>query len=391
MKRFTDRDNAYPSCAWLGKLLLLVTASALLSGCGLLFGAEAPEPTTASVTVHTVPTFTPTPVLQAPATPTIATTTAQTQTLDVVSTEPATTTTLSASAVITPTTPATQTTAVTPTTTTAIGPLLTVNDEAVNIRSGPATSFALIGTAAKGQTFQIVAKNPAGDWWQVCCINEQPGWIFGELSSVVNTAQVAVAADIPTAVPIAETAATTTTPEPVAAIPTTAEQPTNAPAPAAAPGDSTAGVFNDDATYKIVHFHVLGLNENNGGIRDSRAQHLIFVTVVDANGNGIDGVVVKNLVGDHSEVVSGGKGPGKAEITMYYDPFKLTVASDPSGPTTSQISNQMGLAFPHIPDIVGQLGGTDYEYAVCPTPEINCELPIHAVHYSYEITFQKVK
>ncbi|MCX6046048.1 MAG: SH3 domain-containing protein [Chloroflexi bacterium] len=367
---------------------MLVSASALLSGCGLLFGSDAAEPTEIPVTVHTVPTFTPTPMRQEASTPTVAPTLAQTQTLVALSTDLSTTTV--ASAVLTPTVPVSQTTTSTPTAVTATGPLLTVNDEAVNIRSGPATSFALIGTASKDQTFQIVAKNPVGDWWQICCINEQQGWIFGALASVANADQVAVAADIPTAVQPTETPVTVATTEPIAAAPTPAAQPTNAPAPAE-PGDSTAGIFNDDATYKIVHFHVLGLNENNGGIRDSRAQHLIFVTVVDANGNGIDGAVVKNLVGDHSEIVTGGKGPGKAEITMYYDPFKLTVASDSSGPTTSQVSNQMGLAFPHIPDIVGQLGGTDYEYAVCPTPEINCTLPIHAVHYSYEITFQKVK
>jgi hypothetical protein len=170
-----------------------------------------------------------------------------------------------------------------------------------------------------------------------------------------------------------------------------AAQPTNPPAAPAPSTDESAGNFDPNAAYQIVNFKVLGKDENNGGIRDSRAQHLIFVTVLDANGNGVDGVVVQNLVGDHSQVVTGGKGPGKAEITMYYDPFKLTVASDPSGPTTSQVSNQMGLAFPHLPDIVGKLGGTDYEYAVCPTLEINCQWPIHAVHYSYEITFKKVK
>ena len=135
----------------------------------------------------------------------------------------------------------------------------------------------------------------------------------------------------------------------------------------------------------------MGLDENNGGIRDSGAQHLIFVTVLDQAGNGVDGAVVRNLVGDKSEVVTGGKGPGKAEITMYYDPFKLTVVSDPGGPTTSQVSNQMGLAFPHLPDLVGHLGDEDYEYGACPTIDIKCQWPIQAIHFSYEITFQKVK
>ena len=76
---------------------------------------------------------------------------------------------------------------------------------------------------------------------------------------------------------------------------------------------------------------------------------------------------------------------------MYYEPFKFRVVADGSGPVTSQVSNQMGLAFPHLPDIVGKLGGLDYEYAVCPTLEVKCQWPIQAVHFSYEITFQKVK
>ena len=136
---------------------------------------------------------------------------------------------------------------------------------------------------------------------------------------------------------------------------------------------------------------MLGLDENNGGIRDSSAQHLISLTVLDQNGNGVDGAVVKNLVGEKSEVVTGNKGPGKTEITMYYEPFKLTVASDPSGPVTSQVSNQMGLVFPHLPDLVGKLGDVNYEYGACPTLEIKCQWPIQAIHFSYEITFQRVK
>jgi hypothetical protein len=139
---------------------------------------------------------------------------------------------------------------------------------------------------------------------------------------------------------------------------------------------------------------VLGLDENNGGIRDSSAQHHIFLTVLDQNGAGVDGAVVRNLVGDKSEVVTGGKGPGKAEITMYYDPFKLAVVQRPSGPVTSQVSNQMGLIFPHLPDIVGKLGDINYEYGVCPTIDVKCQWPlsdVNFVHFSYEITFQRVK
>jgi len=377
-------------------LILVTLMVALLGGCGFLFGTEMADPAATPAPLHKpVPTFTPTPVGQTqptvPAKPaSVASQTIQTQTVapPSVAKSPSASTNISSTQTSSAQAPLTQTIGLTPTAATKIGPRLTIDGDAVNVRRGPATTFELIGSAAKGQSFTIVAKNAQGDWWQVCCINEQKGWIFGQLARVENADSVAVAVDIPT--PPQPSA----TPVQVAVAPTATVAAPPANLPVAAPPASTdesAGNFDPNAAYQIVDFKVLGFNENNGGIRDSRAQHLIFVTVLDANGNGVDGAVVQNLVGDHSQVVTGGKGPGKTEITMYYDPFKLTVATDPSGPTTSQVSNQMGLAFPHLPDIVGKLGGTDYEYAVCPTLEINCQWPIHAVHYSYQITFKKVK
>jgi hypothetical protein len=141
--------------------------------------------------------------------------------------------------------------------------------------------------------------------------------------------------------------------------------------------------------YKIVHYKVLGDGENNGGIFNSGGQHLIFLTVLDENGSGLDGAVIKDANGSALEVVTGDKGPGKAEISMEWEPYKLFVAADPAGPTTSETSNQMNTAYPHIPDIVGKLGDINNEYSVCPTPEIRCQPPFYSVHFSYQITFQK--
>jgi hypothetical protein len=171
------------------------------------------------------------------------------------------------------------------------------------------------------------------------------------------------------------------TPEPPTFTPVPAE-PTATPVPTESPTPEVA--------YKIVHYKVLGEGENNGGIFNAGGQHLIFLTVLDENGNGLDGAVVKDANGSDLEIVTGSKGPGKAEITMEWDPYKLFVAADPSGPTTSEMSNQMNTAYPHIPDVVGKLGSIDNEYSVCPTIEVRCEPPFYNVHFSYEITFQKV-
>jgi len=166
------------------------------------------------------------------------------------------------------------------------------------------------------------------------------------------------------------------TPTPVPAEPTVPPEPTEAPEP--------------ETAYKIVHYKVLGENENNGGIFNAGGQHLIFATVLDAAGNGVDGAVIKDANGSALEIVTGDKGPGKAEITMELEPFKLYVAADPGGPTTSEVSNQMNTAYPHVPDVIGKLGSLENEYSVCPTQDVRCTPPFYNVHFSYEITFQKV-
>ena len=71
--------------------------------------------------------------------------------------------------------------------------------------------------------------------------------------------------------------------------------------------------------------------------------------------------------------------------------YKLYVASDPSSPVTSQISNRINNVFPHIPIIIGLMGNTDNEYAICSTPDHRCTLPFYHAYFSYGITFQQVR
>lgn len=197
------------------------------------------------------------------------------------------------------------------------------------------------------------------------------------------TETVAPTEEPPTATPVPEEPISTDTPTP--------EPPTSTPVPAepTVPPEPTATPAPEEA-YRIVHYKVLGDGENNGGIFNSGGQHLIFLTVLDENGNGIDGAIVKDANDSALEVVTGDKGPGKAEISMEWEPYKLFVAADPNGPTTSEVSNQMNTAFPHIPDVVGKLGDINNEYSVCPTVDVRCEPPFYNVHFSYEITFQRV-
>ena len=121
-----------------------------------------------------------------------------------------------------------------PTASPLAAPRLTITGDLVNVRSGPATDFDLIGSATQGQTFTVVAKNAEGDWWQVCCIDEQPGWVFGELATVENGAAVAVAADLPAAASTEAPAAEAPTAAAVAEAPTATPPAADTPAPAPA-------------------------------------------------------------------------------------------------------------------------------------------------------------
>ncbi len=277
-------------------------------------------------------------------------------------------------------------------------PLLVISGELVNVRGGPGTNYAQIGTATSSEEFVLTGRNEVGDWWQVCCFAEQPGWIYGPLAEVKNAESVAVAADIPEpavveAEPESEPAVAVAVEEPAPEAPQEAPRETGGEAltPGVALAHSgTEGNFDPRAQYQIVNYRVLGYDENNGGIFNNGGQHMIFVNVVDENGNGVE-AVVKDAVNNKIAIVTGAKGPGRAEFEMFGEKFKLYVASDSSGDVTSQISNQMDTVWPHIPDIIGKLGPLEEELSICPTPDVRCEPPFYRAHWSYEVTFQKVK
>lgn len=102
-------------------------------------------------------------------------------------------------------------------------PIAVVNSPLINVRQGPGTTYPLAGQLERGTELTIVAKNPAGDWWQVCCVNGQNVWIADFLVDTSGPLEtVPVAADIPPA-PTPTPAPPTPTPAPA--------QPTPTPAP----------------------------------------------------------------------------------------------------------------------------------------------------------------
>jgi hypothetical protein len=74
-------------------------------------------------------------------------------------------------------------------------PQVTINTM-INVRGGPGTNYAIIGSANPGQSFPVTGRNPENTWWQIN-FNGQTGWVFGDLVSGQNTQAVAVAQNIP--------------------------------------------------------------------------------------------------------------------------------------------------------------------------------------------------
>lgn len=185
-----------------------------LAGCGLFGGtSQSTEPVATRVPV---PTFTATP----PPPPTKAE----------------------------PPTPAPTDTTVAPTDTpeqptplpTPATPQIQIVEALANVRGGPGTEYGITGKINQNERYDVLAKDPTAQWWKICCVNGQQGWVFAPLVKAENVENVAVDTNIP--------------PPPVAEVPTpippTAVPPTQPPPPPAAP-DPCAGIGGDGCKFKI--------------------------------------------------------------------------------------------------------------------------------------------
>jgi len=129
-------------------------------------------------------------------------------------------------------------TPVPPTATPQPAPFIVVTSDKVNVREGPGTAYGTVGQVTKGQQLDIVGKNGAGDWWQVCCISGQQAWVVGRLVQANGDLSIVqVAANI--------------APPP----PTATARPTNTPAPTPTPAPSYS-------------FNVMGLLETRPNSND---------------------------------------------------------------------------------------------------------------------------
>ena len=117
-----------------------------------------------------------------------------------------------------------------------------INFSLVNVREGPGTDFEVVEIVEEGQQFDVFARNEAGDWWQICCIDDEPVWVIDDYLDILggaetvpvfgaqsrssrstqgNAAASNVVATIPTSTPV-PTQAPTATPAPATRAPATA-------------------------------------------------------------------------------------------------------------------------------------------------------------------------
>lgn len=166
----------------------------------------------------------------------------------------------------------------------------------------------------------------------------------------------------------------TDTPPPPPPTDTPVSAPTDTPTPSP-PTDTPAPAVD----FKVVEQRILPPEENKGG-RDPGADHLIFITVLDANGAPLDGIVLREIGMTNDELISGNKGPGKTEFLMQGGgAFAFTVVGEKDGQVyTSETTHQLSLVNPVLDDLVA--AGYCPDVGTCQN---------HPWHWSYVITFQR--
>jgi hypothetical protein len=155
--------------------------------------------------------------------------------------------------------------------------------------------------------------------------------------------------------------------------------PTNTPAPVA----TNTPVPPTDTPQPQVDFRVKELYAFEDGSLAASGLHNVYFTVLDAAGAPVDGVIIQELNNQPAEqVISGDKGPGKAEYTMWASDYRFKVVGNVGGQSfSSEETHVLSIVFGHAvwDDLIQ--GG------IC-TDVPSCEA-LGQSHYSYNVTFQR--
>jgi hypothetical protein len=132
-----------------------------------------------------------------------------------------------------------------------------------------------------------------------------------------------------------------------------------------------------------VDFRIKEIVAFEDGSLGSTGLHNIYLTAVDSGGAPIDGVILEEVNNEpHLQVVTGDKGPGRTEFTMWAADYRFKVVGNTSGQTfTSETTHVLSILFEHAvwDDLIR--GG------IC-TDETSCRA-LGPMHFSYNVTFQR--
>ena len=178
-----------------------------------------------------------------------------------------------------------------------------------------------MGGLQPGDELDVLAKNDAGDWWQVTLPGDLLGWVYDPLVQTIGDVNgIAVASNIPPPPTPAPVEA-----EPAAAAPAEPE----AEAPAEEEAAVEAAPPSDKPYFTLVKKRLWDKSENGG----CSGQHLLRIHVLDANGNRLNGVALNNHYPPYETIVTGsqGKGDGIVEYDITDDGPGFSVIRDVDG------------------------------------------------------------
>lgn len=239
----------------------------------------------------------------------------------------------------------------------------------VNVRSGPGLTYAIIGDMTPGEAALLVGRNPAGDWWQVQREDGSVGWVLGQLVTIEGNTE---------GIPVAEAPPPPTPTRVVVAPAPTQPRPTPPPPAPAAP------------TYAAsVRLRPVGQDSQ----RCDAGDHNIFVTVVDAAGNALNGVRVREIFTGQIRVTGDqGKGAGRVEFDIYRGGGGQVEIVDEGGNRIGEASRGMSADWPDF-DLMLAAGYCNCKPHADPQScqqDLQNKAYLFAVgHYAFEVLFRR--
>jgi hypothetical protein len=159
----------------------------------------------------------------------------------------------------------------------------------------------------------------------------------------------------------------------------TSAPPTNTPRPRA----TNTPIPPTNTPKPKVDFRIKELYAFEDGSLTSSGLHNVYFTVVDAGGAPIDGVIIEEVNNqDREQVISGDKGPGKAQFLMWASDYRFKVVGNVGGQgLSSETTHVLSIVFEHATwdDLIQ--GG------IC-SDEASCRA-MGPMHFSYNVTFQR--